>query len=118
MKEEEFLEHMVDAMQCYWSPFLMVGESLRLTLANAFAQGFGTVIDLTQSDEIKFGTMAYKENRDDITFGLVMRLLDWTPTHLLLIIGDPTTKEWYSKGMLIDRQILKKKTGFRRPKTH
>jgi len=119
MKKEELVSIAVRCLQEYYSPMVMVKTSIDLMYLQLVSQLNAKIFTFQDSSKIdKLNQTSFIEERDDLCLGLTIRLFE-KKNLFILIVGDPSKDEWYSKGVVLSKQsVLKKlKSKFRIPDT-
>jgi len=119
LKKEEFVSKLVEALQCYYSPIVMVGESINLTMLKTLSYLNGARIQLDDAKMKHLKTLSFIEERDDLCLGITVRLFLEKGTYIV-VFGEPSKDTWYSKALVIHKHKVDAfpKADFKRPETH
>jgi len=97
----------------------MISDSLDLTMIKVISYLGGARIMLDQKKMDHLNTLPFVEEKDDLCFGLTVRLFEVNKTYIV-VFGEPPKDEWYDKALVVDKHIVDQflVSNFERPETH
>lgn len=119
MNKQELVSKIVEALRCYYSPMVMIGNSIDLAMIKAISYLGGGRMPLSQKKMDHLNTQPYIEEVEDICFGLTIRLFEIEGTYVI-VVGQPSKDEWYDKALVVHKQKVDAfpMKSFKRPETH
>lgn len=119
MKKEELVSKLVEALQCYYSPVVMVGTAIFLTMLHAQKHFNSAILEMNETRMKELENCPYIEEKDELCLGLTVRLYEHDGTYVILF-GEPDTDKWFNKAYIVHKHKVDPfpVEDFERPDTH
>jgi hypothetical protein len=106
MKKQELVSNMVRCLQEYYSPMVMVKDSISLSYLKMNSQLKGKIFEFPNSKIIDdLNKLPCIQEKDELCLGLTVRLFEKGKLYIL-IVGEPDKDEWYGKGIAFSKNDI------------